>query len=63
MATAAFASTMPEPHWLHAAGKARALAFRMLETWSGVSVFLAENISATTPLTTGVAIEVPMYDA
>jgi hypothetical protein len=54
---------MPEPHWLHAAGKARALLFRKLATWSGVSLGLAENISAATPLTTGVAIEVPMYDA
>ena len=54
---------MPAPHWAQAAGKARALAFRMLETWSGVSDLLAENISAATPLTTGVAIEVPMYDA
>src|SRR4051812_19209027 len=56
---AALAFTMPEPHCEHVAGKGRAVLCRMDVTWSGVSVGLAESISATTPTTCGVAIEVP----
>src|SRR6186713_418579 len=61
--TAALAFTMPEPHCEHVAGKARAVLCRMDVTWSGVSVGFTDNISATTPDTCGVAMDVPLYNA
>src|SRR5690348_14945166 len=61
--TAALALTMPEPHCEHVAGKARAVLCRMDVTWSGVSVGFTDNMSATTPDTCGVAIDVPLYNA
>ena len=54
---------MPDPHCEQVAGKARAVLCRMEVTWSGVSELLADNISAVTPATWGVAIEVPLYSA
>ena len=50
---------MPEPHCEQVAGKARAVLCRMEVTWSGVSVGFTDSISATTPTTCGVAIDVP----
>src|SRR6187455_103109 len=61
--TAALAFTMPEPHCEHVAGKARAVLCRMDVTWSGVSVGFTDSMSATTPETWGVAIDVPLYSA
>ena len=61
--TAALAFTMPEPHCEQVAGKARAVLCRMDVTWSGVSVGFTDSISATTPDTCGVAIDVPLYSA
>src|SRR5688572_5720230 len=57
--TAALAFTIPEPHCEQVAGNARAVLCRMEVTWSGVRVGLTCNISATTPTTCGVDIEVP----
>jgi hypothetical protein len=57
--TAASASMMPEPHCEQVAGNGRAVLCRMDSTWSGVSVGLTDSISATTPTTCGVAIDVP----
>ncbi len=61
--TAALALTMPEPHCEHVAGKARAVLCRMDVTWSGVSDGFTDSMSATTPETCGVAIDVPLYSA
>ena len=55
--------TMPAPQPEHAAGKALAEDFSSDAIWSGVSAGLTDSIRAATPLTTGVAIEVPMLDA
>src|SRR6478736_3798771 len=61
--TAALASTMPDPHCEHVAGKGRAVLCRMDSTWSGVSEGFTDSINATTPDTCGVAIDVPLYNA
>src|SRR5262245_9097340 len=61
--TAALAFTMPEPHCEQVAGNARAVLCRICVTWSGVSVGFTDSISATTPETCGVAIDVPLYSA
>ena len=57
--TAAAAFTMPAPQPEHVAGKARAVAFILLATSSGVRFGLADSISAATAATCGVAIDVP----
>src|SRR5512145_1985095 len=61
--TAALAFTIPEPHCEQVAGNARAVLCRRVVTWSGVSVAFTERISATTPATCGVAMDVPLYSA
>ena len=61
--TAALASTRPAPQSVQVLGKARALAFRRVSTSSGVSAEFLASISATTPATCGVAMEVPWYQA
>ena len=61
--TAALALTMPEPHCEQVDGNGRAVLCRMEVTWSGVSVDFAASMSATTPDTCGVAMDVPLYSA
>ena len=58
-AAAAVASTMPVPHCEQVPGKARAVLFSLASMSSGVSALLRASISAATPATCGVAIEVP----
>src|SRR2546423_9471718 len=57
--TAALASTMPAPHCEQVAGNGRADDFSLAATSSGVSDAFFDSISATTPATCGVAIDVP----
>ena len=59
-ATAAPALTMPEPHPTQAAGNGVAVLRNKEATPSGVRLGLTDSTSAATPLTTGVAIDVPM---
>ena len=61
--TAAAALTMPVPHCEQVAGKARAVLFSRLSTWSGVSAGFFASISAAAAATCGAAIDVPWYQA
>jgi hypothetical protein len=54
---------MPTPHSAQVAGKARAVEANSVATWSGVSAGLTASTSAAVPLTTGVAMEVPISPA
>src|SRR5262249_52019375 len=58
-ATAAAAFTIPVPHWLHGAGNACVVFRSNVSTCVGVRALFTASISAATPATCGVAIEVP----